>query len=189
MTATEFERGVVERTRPHSITSAPRILALVDAVRYCVEREIPGAFAECGVWRGGSIMAMILTLQELGREDRDLYLYDTFEGMTAPTEVDTSAVRPLGSRHLERGGGEPRGAPWPEFFNDEIFTEDIVRENVLGTGYPGRSRALRSGQGRGHASGPRLPTSWRSCASTPTGTSRPGTSSCTCTRGSPTAGC
>ena len=135
MTATEFERGVVERTRPHSITSAPRILALVDAVRYCVEREIPGAFAECGVWRGGSIMAMILTLQELGREDRDLYLYDTFEGMTAPTEVDTSA---FGRSALDiwNRAEEGEGRAWPEFFNDEIFTEDVVRENVLGTGYP-----------------------------------------------------
>jgi O-methyltransferase len=134
-TATEFEREVVARTLPHSITSAPRILSLVDAVRYCVEREVPGGFAECGVWRGGSIMAMILTLQELGRTDRDFFLYDTFEGMTAPTEDDTSPVdRPALEIWEEAQGGE--GRAWPYFFNEENFNEDMVRENVLGTGYP-----------------------------------------------------
>jgi hypothetical protein len=133
-TASDFEREVVARTLPHSITSNQRILALVDSVRYCVEREIPGAFAECGVWRGGSIMAMILTLQDLGRSDRDFYLYDTFEGMTAPTEDDHSPV----DRHALEVWEEAKDSPgraWPHFFNEENFNEDMVRENVLGTGY------------------------------------------------------
>ncbi len=33
-------------------------------------------------------MAMALTLQKLGVTDRDLYLFDTFTGMTKPTEED-----------------------------------------------------------------------------------------------------
>ena len=45
---------------------------------------------ECGVWRGGSVLAMLLTLIDEGETDRDVYLYDTFEGMTKPTERDTS---------------------------------------------------------------------------------------------------
>jgi O-methyltransferase len=133
-TASEFEREVVAKVRPYSITSAPRILSVVDSVRYCVEREIPGAFAECGVWRGGSIIAMILTLQELGRTDRDLYLYDTFEGMTEPTEHDVSAFG-RSAVDIWSEAQEREGVAFPEYFNEE-FTEDIVRENVLGTGYP-----------------------------------------------------
>ena len=35
---------------------------------------------------------MILTLQEMGARPRGLNLYDTFEGMTEPTELDTSAI-------------------------------------------------------------------------------------------------
>src|SRR5436305_2193540 len=67
-TASDDDRAIVEAILPKgaSITSAERILALVDAVGYCVARDVPGAFAECGVWRGGSVMAMILTLQRLG---------------------------------------------------------------------------------------------------------------------------
>jgi hypothetical protein len=81
-------RAIVERAFPHTMTGVLRLDATVRAVRHCVAREVPGAFAECGVWRGGSVLAMLLTLQELDATDRDVYLYDTFEGMTEPTEHD-----------------------------------------------------------------------------------------------------
>src|SRR4051795_1235087 len=84
------DRRAVERARPYTMTSVARLRAVVEAVRYCVDRDIPGSFAECGVWRGGSVLAMIYTLQELGSADRDIYLFDTFEGMTEPTEHDVS---------------------------------------------------------------------------------------------------
>src|ERR1700693_3556638 len=88
--ADEEDRQIVERALPYTMTGPARMLALIDAVRYCAARGIPGAFAECGVWRGGSVLAMIHTLQALGVEDRDIYLYDTFEGMTTPTPEDVS---------------------------------------------------------------------------------------------------
>ncbi|MGH2603902.1 MAG: TylF/MycF/NovP-related O-methyltransferase, partial [Dehalococcoidia bacterium] len=74
------DRRILEQALPYSMTSVARMQALVDAVRYCVRRDVPGGFAECGVWRGGSVLAMILTRQELGVSDRDVYLFDTFEG-------------------------------------------------------------------------------------------------------------
>jgi hypothetical protein len=134
-TMSEFEASVVERTLRQSLTSRERILALVDAVRYCVERGVPGAFAECGVWRGASVVAMIMTLQELGVADRDIYLYDTFEGMPEPTELDVS---PVDSPALEtwQQAQDSGTIAWPEFFDEEIFSEELVRRNVLSTGYP-----------------------------------------------------
>jgi hypothetical protein len=136
-TATDDEKAIIERTLldKYTITSAERVLAVVDAVRYCVARDVPGAFAECGVWRGGSVMAMILALQQLGRDDRDIYLYDTFEGMTEPTEADSS---PIDTHALETWkaaeGGESRA--WGYFFDEEVFNEDMVREYLLSSGYP-----------------------------------------------------
>ena len=47
-----FERQVVDHTLKISITSQPRILSVIDSVRYCVKAGVPGGFAECGVWRG-----------------------------------------------------------------------------------------------------------------------------------------
>ena len=90
----DADRAIVERALPFTMTGVPRLQALVDAVRHCERARIPGAFAECGVWRGGSVLAMILTFQELGSGDRDIYLYDTFEGMTEPTEHDVSPIDP-----------------------------------------------------------------------------------------------
>ena len=63
----EADRIVIERALPYTMTGVPRLHALIDAVRYCERRGVPGAFVECGVWRGGSVLAMILVLQELGR--------------------------------------------------------------------------------------------------------------------------
>ncbi len=83
--------SIVERVRPYTMTSPARVAALCDAVSYIVRHDIPGDIVECGVWKGGSSMAAALRLLQLNRADRALYLFDTFEGMTAPGEHDLSA--------------------------------------------------------------------------------------------------
>lgn len=133
--ASDRDRRIVDAGMAHSMTGAPRLLALVDAVRYCVDRDIPGAFAECGVWRGGSVLAMILTLQDLGVEDRDVYLYDTFEGMTQPTEADVSADDPPALETWQRAQQENQPA-WPHLFESDQITEEAVRSLMATTGYP-----------------------------------------------------
>jgi len=87
----DFESSDIEIIRavePYTMTSTERIYALVHAVRHVVRNRIAGDMVECGVWKGGSVMAMALTLLQLGARDRSLYLFDTFAGMTAPSEVD-----------------------------------------------------------------------------------------------------
>ncbi|MGH8529179.1 MAG: TylF/MycF/NovP-related O-methyltransferase [Nevskiales bacterium] len=128
---------IIRRAQPYTMTGVMRIQGLIDAVRYCTRRNIPGAFAECGVWRGGSVLAMILTLQELGISDRDIWLYDTFEGMTAPTEHDTSFFdfdRPALEEWQEAQQTSKR--VHDHLFKAEIFNEEGVRKVVLSTGYP-----------------------------------------------------
>ena len=72
------EVEIIRAVQPYTITSPERLYALIQAVRYIVRNKIPGDFAECGVWKGGSVMAMALTLLQLHSEDRTLYLFDTF---------------------------------------------------------------------------------------------------------------
>jgi hypothetical protein len=87
----DFESSDIEIIRavePYTMTSTERIHALVHAVRHVVRNRIAGDMVECGVWKGGSVMAMALTLLQLGERDRSLYLFDTFSGMTAPSDVD-----------------------------------------------------------------------------------------------------
>jgi O-methyltransferase len=129
------DRAIIERCLTVSMTGVPRLQALVDAVRYVVSRDIPGAFAECGVWRGGSVLAMVLTLQDVGSADRHIWLYDTFEGMTEPTEQDVSAYEPpaLGTWQEAQGSGE---RAWAAFFDPSDVGEAAVSDRVLATGYP-----------------------------------------------------
>lgn len=76
-----------DRVKSRTMTSMLRIDALRNSVEYIKRNAIPGAIVECGVWRGGSMMAAALTLSRL-KATRPLWLYDTFEGMPPPSEVD-----------------------------------------------------------------------------------------------------
>ena len=122
------QRDIILKVKPYTMTGVERLATLITAVDYIVENKIPGDIAECGVWRGGSMMAVALTLLWRGDRSRDLYLYDTFEGMTAPTEHD---------RDLH---GTPAEKPWKEALVEtgawcQASLED-VRTNLLSTGYP-----------------------------------------------------
>jgi O-methyltransferase len=96
------DQKLLQPVAPFTMTSAERQIALVQAVRYLVRRKIPGSFVECGVWRGGSTMAAALTLLQEGDTGRDLYLFDTFEGMSPPTDEDKTADGVLAKKQLDR---------------------------------------------------------------------------------------
>jgi hypothetical protein len=78
----------IEEVFGYTQTSADRVAAVCAAVEHIVDHQIPGAVVECGVWRGGSMMAAALTLLRRGDAARDLYLFDTFSGMPPPREGD-----------------------------------------------------------------------------------------------------
>ncbi len=61
-----------------------------EAVLYILKNNIPGVLVECGVHEGAQPMIWLQTLLEQGCTDRDIYLYDTFTGMTEPGTEDYS---------------------------------------------------------------------------------------------------
>lgn len=68
---------------------------LMESVRYVYKNNIPGDIVECGVWRGGMMQIVARTLISEAQNDSDpsnlrkLWLFDTFEGMPAPShELD-----------------------------------------------------------------------------------------------------
>lgn len=80
--------GAYASARDFTMTSPERMYALWQGVHHVLDRGVPGAFVECGVWRGGSSMVMAHALLERGDTSRALWLYDTFCGMPDPTEGD-----------------------------------------------------------------------------------------------------
>ena len=131
----EADARIIAAATPYTLTGFERLLALVQAVEYLERRRIPGAFAECGVWRGGSVLAMALKLLDLGVDDRDVHLYDTFDGMTAPTEADTSPYDPPALVEW-RAAAERGERPWPNLFEPTVFNLDAVRALLESSGYP-----------------------------------------------------
>jgi O-methyltransferase len=129
------EQELIDEARPYTMTGVPRMVALMDAVAYVARGKVPGALLECGVWRGGSILLMIRVLQRFGDTDRQIYLYDTFEGMTRPTEADTSEFDPPALSTWE-SSTEAGKNPWSWAFAPEIFSVDQVKEVLYATGYP-----------------------------------------------------
>jgi hypothetical protein len=119
-----------ERVRPFTMTSIERVDALREAVEHVHAHGIPGDIVECGVWRGGSMMAVALTLLRLG-VTRRLWLYDTFAGMTPPGPEDKNF----------------RGRPAAELLaidnpvNGFIWGKSALAETeaaLAGTGYPAK---------------------------------------------------
>jgi O-methyltransferase len=117
----EKQKAIIQRARPFTMTGIERMASLMESVTYICRRNIPGDIAECGVWKGGSMMVVAMTLLQLGDTSRNLYLFDTFEGMTAPSKED---------RQMD---GRPAAA---QLENTCLAEIDSVRENILGTGYP-----------------------------------------------------
>jgi len=60
-----------------------------DAAKYVADSNIDGDIVECGVWRGGvsALMKDVIFENEDGRS-RKFWLFDTYEGMSEPTEFD-----------------------------------------------------------------------------------------------------
>jgi O-methyltransferase len=84
----EMARPILRAARPYTMTREEKRYALYLATRYVTRHAIPGAIVECGVWRGGSMHVVARTLHAIGDTTRELYLFDTFEGMTPPTDKD-----------------------------------------------------------------------------------------------------
>jgi O-methyltransferase len=121
--------NVAARCAPFTMTTRERLYGLYKAVEYVVRSRIPGDLVECGVWRGGSCMAAALTLLDLGSSDRDLYLYDTYAGMTKPGEFDLDQ-RQQSALSTWRRSQRGEVNAWCYASLDE------VKANLATTGYP-----------------------------------------------------
>jgi O-methyltransferase len=113
-----------------TMTSPERMYGLWQATRHIIATSVPGALVECGVWRGGSAMVIAHTLLTAGSSDRELWLYDTFEGMPAPEEIDADFMGVQAADHLAAAAGN----------RDDLVVAYAslaeVRANVEKIGYP-----------------------------------------------------
>lgn len=119
------------------MTSVARMYALHQATRYVVANDIPGAIVECGVWRGGSVMMSAMTLHQLGVSEREIYLFDTFDGPPPPSERDVTfrGVHAMAQWARATRQGVLDSDALPQHVRAYASLDD-VRANVDATGYP-----------------------------------------------------
>lgn len=126
----ELHKSIIESVKEYTMTSNERIYTLIEALKYISNNNIEGDIVECGVWKGGSMMAVANTLLSLNDVNRKLYLYDTYDGMSEPTEID-----------IDCAGNEAK-----DMLNSQVKSEtdfiwayspiEKVKSNILKTGYP-----------------------------------------------------
>ncbi|MEM9410663.1 MAG: TylF/MycF/NovP-related O-methyltransferase [Planctomycetota bacterium] len=119
-----------ELVKEMTMTSPERVLALCEAVDYLTDHSIAGDIVECGVWRGGSMMAVAKTLMRQGDLDRRLWMYDTFEGMSSPTEQDVDFLGNQAKTLLSESSIEQADSIWCRAHLQE------VKRNLSSTQYP-----------------------------------------------------
>ena len=126
---TEYQK-IYKHCKKFSLTSIEPLYSLYKSVEYIINKNIPGDFVECGVWKGGSAMLIAYTLLHLNITDRKILLYDTFEGMTEPTDVDEDFKGEKAKKILGNSNKFDNGSVWC------FCSLDDVKKNLESTGYP-----------------------------------------------------
>lgn len=128
--------NIYKQVKAFTLVEMERCYALYKSVQYVVEKNIPGDFVECGVWRGGSAMLIALTLEKENTTDRKIYLYDTYTGMPKPeTEDGTKALEIWDTKEKNEEGSD-----WC------FATYDDVYANMMGSGYPSENIVFVKGK-------------------------------------------
>ena len=92
------DQEIMRVCSPFTMTSPVRQVQTLESIKRIVDNSIPGDIIEIGVWRGGTIMIMLMKLLQMGVRDRHVHLYDTFAGMTEPGQDD---IDPAGNSAID----------------------------------------------------------------------------------------
>ena len=132
----------------HTMVPFLRLAATYQLAAFLEDARIPGAFVECGTWKGGSAGMMALASLRHGTSPRPLHLFDSFADMCLPdARVDgrravaearrvTDAVLD-GSLTPMAGFYEPLGGHGTSAAVRQLLSEDL--------GYPAELVSLHEG--------------------------------------------
>lgn len=96
--------NIVQLCEPYTMISTERLLQNIRSIDHVQTSKIPGDIVEIGVWKGGSMLAMIKQYETYGETSRDFHLYDTFSGMTPPSNYDKDTNGTLATRLMSHPG-------------------------------------------------------------------------------------
>lgn len=117
--------SIMKLCKLYTMISQERMLQNMKSVDIVEKNSIHGDIVEVGVWKGGSMLSMILKYQSYGKETRSFHLYDTFSGMTQPTTYDVDMNGTHADTILHHPG-----------IKAEASIEDVKHNILSNTTYP-----------------------------------------------------
>jgi O-methyltransferase len=121
-TRSVFEIGIMLAARPssesvhlaklilqvkpvHTMVRNRSLMTLYRMVRYVNHISLPGAIVECGVWKGGSSAMMAAACRDSATQ-RDIWLFDSFEGLPPPSKLDGTVEQKHYFKGMNKGSIE-----------------------------------------------------------------------------------
>jgi len=90
------------KIRPYTMVSYKRLKNTYELATLIEKNKINGSFVECGVWKGGS-SAMLAYVSQKFKSNREIHLFDSYEGLPEPTVID-------GNKAISFSEGKAKGS-------------------------------------------------------------------------------
>lgn len=118
----------------NTMVSVAHLNYLQRVIQEINDSNLSGAIVECGVWKGGCSMWMMICQKKFDMR-RDFYLYDTFDGMTFPDsdKDDIKAVETYGK--IKEGVYAREYDKWHAENKWAFAPIDLVQKNIQSTNY------------------------------------------------------
>ena len=84
-----YEKKLINKCLQYSMTNFERMWSLIQSFHHVRQESLVGDFVECGVWKGGNIILLKKLIEKFNLK-KNIYGFDTFEGMVEPSFYDVN---------------------------------------------------------------------------------------------------
>lgn len=85
----KYEKKLINKCLQYSMTNFERMWSLIQSFHHVRQEFLVGDFVECGVWKGGNIILLKKLIEKFNFK-KNIYGFDTFEGMVDPSFYDVN---------------------------------------------------------------------------------------------------
>ena len=85
----KYEKKLINKCLQYSMTNFERMWSLIQSCHHVRQESLVGDFVECGVWKGGNIILLKKLIEQFNLK-KNIYGFDTFEGMVEPSFYDVN---------------------------------------------------------------------------------------------------
>lgn len=136
----ETFQTLYKKYQQYSMIKWQGLYTAFNATDYLIKNNIEGDIVECGVWEGGCSAIIAEHLANHNDTKRHFYLYDTYEGMSEPTEKDYSFATKQSAQDLYNTYQKDGKTDW------SVGSLDTVKKVMKQTGYPQKNLSFVKGK-------------------------------------------